>query len=1230
MNESLFGLIIQEISLALTPLSEFKHYKDDAEMGADEIFRILEKIGYKPPRDMDSLVKLAGLLSTIWDEVKQCREKLAAAGDSPGAIDYLKEIITLLLNIAPKVAEFVKAVLADIKDSNKTALKAFFSQENLAGDLARRLVDFLILDHLAKQRSGVYSVLLLTGVCANVDQEEDEAAFKSACSRPVINWDAVVKIFGKPEDVFKSQYFKADNSFDADKFLANLDLLVRNSGMLGGKHPLGAETKALLQGADNPNAREMRMQLYSDNGWPGNSTMLSLNAAPVTSSISGGGKAAYSGLGVYASGGAAFGIDITDTLSNTIKFDLSSPIMFKFGQGGLSVAGPSGAGQLTGSVNNKLTYKPDKPMQISAFDGGIRVGFGSLSFVLELRKGDSGADFMGELEIGQLFLALGSGDGDAFMDKLLPSEAVRIALDLTLGWSKSKGFYIKCGIADNGVFSLVVPINKTVFGILINSANVELRSKDKELMFSVSLSFSAEVGPVSFLINKMGLAYYLESTSSGSIGALAKTGIKWPESVGLSIDAGPVSGGGFFAATETGYQGLFYLSVKNTFSLTAIAIITTKPPDGNYFSLKILGNVTFTPIQLGFGFFISGIGVMLAIHTEMNQEKIQEGLYKGSLGNILFPEDPLKNAVKIIKDINTFFPSCEGSYVFGVMARIGWGGGTPILEGDVGFYFEVGNRFKLAIAALIKVVLPNKENKVVNINLAVFGVFDEEKKTISVDATLFDSKILTFKITGDMAMRMCYGNNPYFALSIGGFYPGYKVPSNFPKMKRLSVMLGGDDMHIEFSAYLAVVESSVQFGAALHLLYEQDFGKVIGLFRLEGGVGFDVLLVFKPKFYFECGIYLWLRLSRNNKSLLFIEFRANLSGPNRFHVWGKATFQILCFTIGFKFNHYFGKEKLETSLPSSHAGTLLHAELTRGSNWSVVSPEWVETMVSYRSGEDVQNYLNVNGGLRFTQNLMPLEFPVEKLGETEIIDKGDAYAVVPRIGAGEVAVHTDDEMANFSTGMFKYLTNTEKISVEPFTMRKAGFSVTADYSKVSGENREALMGYNVIAIGGGSTSASPSKANTGAASPTTTTASAADAPASDATAFGATVSDVPAFGAAAETTAPRIATVQSAAARIAAIQGAAVQSAAIQGALVQGAAVVPRSEKLPVAQGLDLSYQKDLSEAAAVRPIGNSQISDPVWRVTPSESFMDDVLRFSGRKARDRVKAPGRTFIVKE
>lgn len=76
--------------------------------------------------------------------------------------------------------------------------------------------------------------------------------------------------------------------------------------------------------------------------------------------------------------------------------------------------------------------------------------------------------------------------------------------------------------------------------------------------------------------------------------------------------------------------------------------------------------------------------------------------------------------------------------------------------------------------------LPTPEAALVVVNVDIVGTVDFERAEASVDASLRDSRIAAFALTGDLAMRASWGERPSFVLAAGGFHPRFQPPPDFP------------------------------------------------------------------------------------------------------------------------------------------------------------------------------------------------------------------------------------------------------------------------------------------------------------------------------------------------------------------------------------------------------------------------------------------------------------------
>lgn len=127
---------------------------------------------------------------------------------------------------------------------------------------------------------------------------------------------------------------------------------------------------------------------------------------------------------------------------------------------------------------------------------------------------------------------------------------------------------------------------------------------------------------------------------------------------------------------------------------------------------------------------------------------------------------------------------------------------------------------------------------------------------LSFDASLYESFILTMTIEGDMAVRLKWGDNPDFLISVGGFHPSFNPPPlSLPTMRRLAInILNTDIALVRVECYQAITSNTVQFGAKAEIRLD------LSVCKIEGYIGFDALFQFNP-FYFIIEVAAGFKLS---------------------------------------------------------------------------------------------------------------------------------------------------------------------------------------------------------------------------------------------------------------------------------------------------------------------------------------------------------------------------------
>ena len=669
---------------------------------------------------------------------------------------------------------------------------------------------------------------------------------------------------------------------------------------------------------------------------------------------------------------------------------------------------------------------------------GTRLEVGRLALTSEagLTGGVAELGFMLDVESAAIVVA--AGDGDGFLQKILPPEGVRTEFDLALGWSNERGLYFR----GSAGLEATLPIGQDVLGVLrIETAHVSLHPEGDVVRAWVGATVGVQLGPIKAAVEELGLEAILSFPENGGNLGAAHVVLKFkpPRGAGLVIDVGVVVGGGYliFDPERELYAGAVQLEIAETLSLTGFGLLNTRMPDGSRgFSLLVLIAVRFLPpVQLGYGFTLNGVGGLLGLNRTVALEPLREGLRNGTMGSILFPEDPIRNAPRILSDLQMVFPPAEGRFLFGPMAILGWG--TPtLLTLELGLVLELPAPVRLFILGRLRVLLPEQRAAIVRLQLDALGVVDFERGDVALDAVLYDSQIAQFEVTGEMALRASWGANPFFVLAVGGFHPSFQAPPAFPALERVAISLAiGDNPRLRLEAYLAVTTNTVQFGAHL------DLYASAGPFSIEGYLGFDVLLQFDP-FGLVAELAAGLALKYNGRSVMSVELQVTLTGPTPWHAYGQAHFRVLFISGSIGFDVQVGEPPPERPLPPSvDLKDLLLKELAKPGNWATQVPRAEHPLVSVRDRPGaVELLVHPLAELQVSQRTLPLAQEISRFGNatpaaeryfTLSAELGGAAAGVPSPDGAPVEDY-------FAPSQFREMTDDEKLMAPAFERMCSG------------------------------------------------------------------------------------------------------------------------------------------------------------------------------------------------
>ncbi len=505
-----------------------------------------------------------------------------------------------------------------------------------------------------------------------------------------------------------------------------------------------------------------------------------------------------------------------------------------------------------------------------------------------------------KLEDGRLHIA--SDDADGFLGSILPKDGITTTVDLETTWSHRDGLNIKGGAG----LSTVLDVHKKAGPLRVDSLALGIKAGPQGVTGTVGVTGGASIGPVTASVADVG-AEVAVKFSRGNLGPVDLSArFMPPKGIGLSVDArGVVTGGGFLFRDEARslYAGVMQLSLRDDITLKAFGLIATRMPDGSrgYSLIIFITAEDFRPIPLPLGFRLLGIGGMVGVNRTFDEDVLRQGLKNGTLATLLFPRDPIGNAPALIRNLSSAFPARQGSYLLGILAKIGWLTPSLILM-DLALILEFGSRTRLLALGRITAQLPSADNDLVRLNLEAMGVIDFDNGTAAIDAVLVDSRLAhKFPITGKAALRAGFGGGPSFILSIGGFNPRFAPPANCPALERVAIALSsGNNPRLICEAYFAITSNTVQFGARA-ALYASAAG-----FSVEGEVGFDVLVQLLP-LHFIADFQARLQLKRGSHNLFMVGLKGSLEGPRPLRVSGKATFEILWCDFSVKLRHHAGE-----------------------------------------------------------------------------------------------------------------------------------------------------------------------------------------------------------------------------------------------------------------------------------------------------------------------------------
>jgi len=622
--------------------------------------------------------------------------------------------------------------------------------------------------------------------------------------------------------------------------------------------------------------------------------------------------------------------------------------------------------------------------------------------------------------------------------------------DVNVKWKTSDNTVVLN--ANNGGLELTVPINKTIGGaFLVNVLRASLLKKDPDgAEMRITIDGALKIGIVDAVVTGFGIKSTVTfDEDNGQIGPIgfSAVGVVYPSGIGVNIDSNGIKGGGFLSFDQDKglFSGVFSLSIQKKFSVTAVGLLATKLPGGKKgYSLVVIVNATFSPvIQLGYGFTLNGLGGLLGIHRQANSDGIRKNVANGAVGRVLFPNDPVKNAPLVLSDMQTFFPIQQNKYLFGFMAKIAYAG---LIKGDLALILEVPAPVRIIMLGSVKAALPSEDKVLLQLRVDFAGIMEFDPFYVSFDASLVDSRILNYTLTGQFAFRLKGGSNPNFLISAGGFHPQYSPPPlSLPKsFARLGINLSsGSSLTLIATSYFAITSNSVQFGAGVYA--RAASGKA----SAEGRFGFDALFYFNP-FRFTIGAYVSFSIKYRRWTLCSGSVSLSLSGPTPWNASGEVSFRICGFGGSVSFSKTWGNSAPTQALPNVAVMPLLKAAMVDQNNWISDFKVKDDEQISYRqitSGSDI--IIGASSTLQISQKVVPFNITISKYGNGKPSDYTKFN--VSKVTIGSTTVNTVSYSKDFfAPSLIKEMTATEKVKNASYQKLDSGVQFSQQFGGLDG------------------------------------------------------------------------------------------------------------------------------------------------------------------------------------
>jgi hypothetical protein len=552
-------LIARHLIVAAQPLV-------DAAGSAGAFMRLLWRLGFEVS---DIPAPYQALANTVADAV----HALENLPDAP-SLDDLRQLLAR-----------AKAIYDGIQHLAAGPAPAGVDAAAYAEEIGERLFELLLTDYLAREQPGAFAVLAMLHVITT--EIVPATVTRPAFARVHFHWDELPKIITDPAGLPARVYGWGGPDFNAELLLRHLSALAVVLGAPVAFRAARADVMRGYLGAPSTTPAPVGRALVLP-FWYANVGGTTIEAALALQRLAPQG-AALPGLILEPRLPSEVPLDIALGPSTQLNIRAGTNVGELFGitlrpPGDVALRYPLAPGTPppSGAIGIGLTYKPTAPVMLVGDPKASRIELAGASAGLAADVSTTGVTLSASGDLQGLRLVIAAGDGDSFLRSIIGSTPAAIDVPLGFEWSQAHGIRFKGSAA----FEVGLHPHLQIGPVRVDNVTVKVSAPSDgpaQIKLELGADLSGKLGPLAFMVAGIGLRTQgiFEDGNAGPFDIAL--GFKPPDGIGLEIDAGGFTGGGFLILDEDKgeYSGGLDLMFEGGIAVHALAILDTKLPVGN-------------------------------------------------------------------------------------------------------------------------------------------------------------------------------------------------------------------------------------------------------------------------------------------------------------------------------------------------------------------------------------------------------------------------------------------------------------------------------------------------------------------------------------------------------------------------------------------------------------------------------------------------------------------------